>query len=375
MTQLRQRMTDDMTVRGLAENTKKSYLNSVAGLARHYRRRPDRISAPEVQDYLLHLHEQKGLTWQSCNCVRHGVRFLYRITLGLPDPHFYLPGAKTPSTLPRILNRDELVRLFTVTTNRKHRALLMTAYAAGLRASELGRLQLSDIDSERMCLRVDQGKGNKDRYVPLSPRLLDELRAYWRRHRPRHWLFPSDLRSRPMMTRAGPAHIYKAAKDKARIDKPGGIHTLRHCYATGLLEAGVELHVIQRRLGHSSIRSTMRYLHLAHDKTSATPSPLDLLADIPHIPSKFVEIVPLSHRQGNCIPYAAIRWHDFGNRPALGRPLGHFFRHPDTPLLSLSPRRRFPRPTPERVFVADHQSSSGFSGTGPSAPPPQPIGT
>ena len=99
------------------------------------------------------------------------------------------------------------------------------------------------------------------------------------------------------------------------------------------------------------------------------------LSDIPHMPSKFVEIVPLSHRQGNCIPYAAIRWHDFGNRPALGRPLGHFSRHPDTPLLSLSPRRRFPRPTPERVFVADHQSSSGFSGTGPSAPPPQPIGT
>ena len=100
-----------------------------------------------------------------------------------------------------------------------------------------------------------------------------------------------------------------------------------------------------------------------------------LLPDIPHIPSKFMEFVPLSHRQGNCIPYAAIRWHDFGNRPALGRPLGHFSRHPDTPLLSLSPRRRFPRPTPERVFVADHQSSSGFSGTGPSAPPPQPIGT
>ena len=284
MTPLRQRMTDDMTVRGLAENTKKSYLNSVAGLARHYRRSPDRISAPEVQHYLLHLHEQKGLTWQSCNCVRHGVRFLYRITLGLPDPHFYLPGAKTPSTLPQILNRDELVRLFTVTTNRKHRALLMTAYAAGLRASELGRLQLSDIDSERMCLRVDQGKGNKDRYVPLSPRLLDELREYWRRHHPRHWLFPSDLRSRPMMTRAGPAHIYKAAKDKAGIDKPGGIHTLRHCYATGLLEAGVELHVIQRRLGHSSIRSTMRYLHLAHDKTSvhAVPSgPVGVPADRP----------------------------------------------------------------------------------------------
>ena len=110
----------------------------------------------------------------------------------MPDPHFYLPGAKTPSTLPEILNHDELVRLFTVTTNPKHRSVLMTAYAAGLRASELGRLRLSDIDSQRMCLRIDQGKGNKDRYVPLSPRLLEQLREYWRRKRPEPWLFPSD---------------------------------------------------------------------------------------------------------------------------------------------------------------------------------------
>ena len=201
--------------------------------------------------------------------------FLYRITLGLPDPHFYLPGAKTPSTLPELLNHNELVRLFSVTTNRKHRALLMTAYAAGLRASELGRPRVSDIDSQRISLRVDQGKGNKDRDVPLSPRLLEELREYWRRARPGPWLFPSQLGGRPM-TRDGTAHAYHRAKKRAGIGKPGGIHTLRNCYATGLLEAGVELHVIQRRLGHSSIRSTTRYLHLAH-KTSATPSPLDLL--------------------------------------------------------------------------------------------------
>ena len=168
------------------------------------------------------------------------------------------------------------MRLFSVTTNLKHRALLMTAYAAGLRASELGRLKISDIDSQRMCVRVDQGKGNKDRYVPLSPRLLEELREYWRRVRPEHWLFPNQLLGRPL-SRDGAWHIYKTAKAKAGIAKPGGIHTLRHCYATGLLEAGVELHIIQRRLGHTSIRSTMRYLHLAHDKTSATPSPLDLL--------------------------------------------------------------------------------------------------
>ena len=276
MTPLRQRMVNDMTVRGLAENTKKSYLYSVSGLAGHYGRSPDRISAREVQDYLIYLHQQRGLSWKSCNCARHAMRFFYRITLGLPEPHFYLPGAKTPSTLPQLLNHDELVRLFRVTTNRKHRALLMTAYAAGLRASELGRLRISDIDSQRMCLRIDQGKGNKDRYVPLSPRLLEELREYWRRVRPERWLFPGQFLARPM-SRHGPSHVYSRAKDRARIDKPGGIHTLRHCYATGLLEAGVELHVIQRRLGHSSIRSTMRYLHLAHDKTSATPSPLDLL--------------------------------------------------------------------------------------------------
>jgi len=276
MTPLRQRMLNDMTVRGLAENTKKSYLSSVTGLARHYRRSPDQVSAQEVQDYLIHLHEERGLAWQSCNCARHGIRFFYRITLGLPEPHFYLPGAKTPSTLPEILNHEELLRLFTVTTNPKHRTLLMTAYAAGLRSSELTRLRVSDIDSGRMLLRVDQGKGNKDRYVPLSPRLLEQLRAYWRRTRPPHWLFPSPIAGRPL-SRHSPWDIYHRAKQKAGIEKSGGIHTLRHCYATGLLEAGVELPVIQRRLGHRSIRSTLRYLHLAQDKTSATPSPLDLL--------------------------------------------------------------------------------------------------
>ena len=276
MTRLRKRMIDDMTVRGLAENTIRLYLYSVSGLAHYYNRSPEEISAQEVQAYLLHLHEERGLTWQSCNCARQGIRFLYRITLGRPDPHFYVPGAKTPSVLPEILNHDELVRLFTVTRNVKHLAVLMTAYAAGLRASEICHLQVTDIDSGRMCLRVDQGKGNKDRYVPLSQRLLVQLRDYWRHQRPASWLFPSRYGDRPM-SRHGAGHIFHRAKEKAGITKSGGIHTLRHCYATGLLEAGVELPVIQRRLGHRSIRSTMRYLHLAHEKTSATPSPLDLL--------------------------------------------------------------------------------------------------
>ena len=278
MTPLRERMVNDMTVRGLAENTKKSYLNSVSRLAHHYGRSPERISAQEVQDYLIFLHDQRGLSWQSCNCARHGIRFLYRITLGLPEPHFYLPGAKTPSTLPHILNHDELVRLFGVTTNRKHRALLMTAYAAGLRrASSADYRSVISTHSGCACAstRARAARTATSHSRPGCWRSFASTGAA-SENVPSGWLFPNQLLGRPL-TRHGASHIYDRAKEKAGIDKPGGIHTLRHCYATGLLEAGVELHVIQRRLGHSSIRSTMRYLHLAHDKTTATPSPLDLL--------------------------------------------------------------------------------------------------
>lgn len=276
MTPLCQRVIHDLTVRGLAENTRKSYLRAVTGLARHYRRSPDELSAQEVQAYLVWLHEERHLSWKSCNTIRHGLRFFYRITLGRPEPHFYLPGAKEPSKLPEVLSHDELVRLFTVATNRKHRALLMTTYAAGLRASEVTRLKVTDIDSGRMCIRVEQGKGAKDRYLPLSPRLLVELREYWRRCRTPLWLFPGHPSDRPM-TRDGAAHIYATAKAKAGITKQGGIHTLRHAFATHLLEAGTEPADLQHLLGHSSIRSTMRYLHIAQSRTIATTSPLELL--------------------------------------------------------------------------------------------------
>lgn len=274
---LRQRMTNDLKVRGLAENTQKAYLLAVTSLARHYHRSPDKISAEEIQRYLIYLHDERHLCWQSCNAARHAIRFFYRITLQRPEAHFYIPGAKQPSKLPQILNDDELVRLFTVSTNPKHRAILMAAFAAGLRASELCQLKPGDIDSKRMCLRVDQGKGSKDRYVPLSMRLLDQLRDYWRQASPpAQWLFAGHSKDRPM-TRAGASWIYHTATKKAGIKKPGGIHTLRHNYATGLLEAGVELCVIQRRMGHRSISSTMRYLHIARDKGESTSSPLDLL--------------------------------------------------------------------------------------------------
>jgi site-specific recombinase XerD len=269
-------MINDLRVRNLAENTQKSYLQAVTGLAKYYRRSPDQLSPQEVQQYLIYLSQERHLSWCSCNTVRHGLRFFYCITLGWSAIYLYLPCAKEPSTLPEILSHEEIKRLLTVTSNRKQRTLLMTTYAAGLRASEVTHLKVTDIDSQRMCLRIEQGKGQRDRYIPLSPSLLAHLRDYWRRYRPPVWLFPGPWSERPM-SRHGATRIYHDAKDKARIQKSGGIHTLRHCFATHLLEAGTELAVIQRLMGHTSIRSTMRYLHIAQEHTAATRSPLDLL--------------------------------------------------------------------------------------------------
>jgi site-specific recombinase XerD len=276
MTPLRQKLIDDITVRGLSENTQISYVQSVMGLARHYRRSPDQLSPQEVQDYLLYLLKERGLSPISCNTVRYGLRFFYRITLGRPDPHLFVPGAKQPLTLPEVLSQEEVVRLFTVTTNRKHRALLMATYAAGLRVSEVTRLRVTDIDSQRRCLRIQQGKGQKDRYVPLSERLLHELRAYWHRYRPAPWLFPGQFADRPI-TRDGASDAFVKAKRKAGITKSGAIHLLRHSWATHMLEAGTDLIDIQRLMGHRSPRATLRYLHIAQDRKPATPSPLDLL--------------------------------------------------------------------------------------------------
>jgi len=277
MKPLRQKMLNDLLVRGLAENTQKSYLQAVTGLAVYYHRSPDQLCVQEVQDYLLHLSQERHLAWTSCNTIRHGLRFFYQITLDRPATQFYLPCAKEPSKLPQILSHEELVRLFTVATNDKHRSLLMTTYAAGLRASEVTQLRVTDIDSTRMCIRVEQGKGRKDRYVPLAPRLLVQLRDYWRVQRPPHWLFPGNRGNDQHMSRDGAWHIYVKARDRAGITKAGGLHLLRHCFATHLLEAGTELVVIQRLMGHTSIRSTIRYLHLAREHTAATTSPLELL--------------------------------------------------------------------------------------------------
>ena len=281
MTPLRQKMIDNMKLRGFAPNTQEAYVAAVAGLAKYYRESPDKLDTEKVQRYLLYLMEERKLSWNSCNVVAAGLRFFYTETLKWHPTAILIPSRKKRTQLPEILSRQELERLFVSTMNRKHRVMLMTAYGAGLRVSELVRMKVSDIDSQRMVIRVEQGKGNKDRYTILSQRLLTELRDYWKIYRPPTWLFPSKDQNQHVC-RETAQRIYYECKERAGITKGRGIHMLRHCFATHLLEAGVDLRTIQILMGHSSIRSTTVYLQLTSKKLSSTQSPLDLL-DVPPI--------------------------------------------------------------------------------------------
>ncbi len=284
MTELRVQMDNAMLVRGMAERTRESYLAAVARLARHYHRAPDRLSPQEVQAYLVHMLRDEHLAWSTCNIAVQAFRFLYHTTPGHPAPTFTIPGPKHRKTLPEILSPAEVRRLLESTSTRKQRAVLATTYAAGLRVSEVVRLQLRHIDAARMCLRIEQGKGGKDRDTLLSPRLLEELRAYWRQYRPTLWLFPARDGKRPMDVSTA-QKFYYAAKGRAGITKRGGIHALRHAFATHLLEAGTDLHTIQRLLGHGDLGTTMRYFHLARRTLLATPSPLEWLDQATPSPS------------------------------------------------------------------------------------------
>lgn len=274
---LREQMERAMVLRRLSLRTRESYAKAVAGLAKHYRRSPDLLTAAEIQRYLLHLIEERHLAHSSCLVALHGLRFFYHETLRRDEMQFAVPRARSPQRLPEILSRDEIKRLFAATTQFKHRVLLMTTYAAGLRVSEVCALKVSDIDSERMTIRVEQGKGAKDRYSLLSPRLLQVLRHYWQMDRPAVWLFPAvRCPDRPMSPHAA-QRVFYTARDVAKVTKRCGIHGLRHAFATHLLEGGTDIHTIQRLLGHSDIQTTMRYFHLAQQKIAATASPLELL--------------------------------------------------------------------------------------------------
>jgi integrase/recombinase XerD len=275
---LRDQMDKDMVLRGMSPRTRESYLHAVRGLAKHYRRRPDTLSEQDIQNYLLYLIEERKLAWSSCNLVVQALKFFYHTTLRRDRMTFVIPRRRAPSRLPELLSREEILALFDATPLPKHRLLLMTAYSAGVRVSELVHLKLSDIDSDRMTIRIAQGKGAKDRYTVLSEQLLTELRQYWKRERPGIWLFPAARTPDTPMAAETAQKVFYRAKQRAGITKRCGIHSLRHAFATHLLEGGTDLHRIQRLLGHGQLATTMRYFHLAQSQLMQTRSPLESLA-------------------------------------------------------------------------------------------------
>jgi integrase/recombinase XerD len=289
MTELRQRMLDAMILRGYAQRTQEAYIGAVALLARHYKVRPDALSEQQVQQYLLHLHVDLKRSASTVNQYGSAFRFFFGDVLGLQAQAFQIPMAAAPVRLPEILSREEISRLLAAARSPAAHAFLALAYSSGLRLSELRHLRVGDIDShsDRMCLRVQQGKGAKDRYVPLAPDALQLLRQWWRQARlssqPQQWLFPGQGEASQPVSDATPQKWYHAARAGAGITKQGGIHLLRHCYATHLLEAGVDLYTLSRWLGHNHVSTTSRYLHLARPDApdGARRDPCALLSALP----------------------------------------------------------------------------------------------
>jgi integrase/recombinase XerD len=284
MTPLRQRMIDDMRMRNLSPNTEAAYIRAVVAFAKHFGRSPEQLDSTHVREYLLLVARRKQ-SWSTYNVIRSALHFLYRVTLKKDWAPGEIVCAKTPRRLPVILSREEVRRLLAGIRSIKTRAMLTTLYATGLRVSELVHLKASDIDSQRMTIRVRQGKGQKDRYVMLSPKLLTLLREYWKQHRPGDFLFPGDDPARPLERRTVQFHCKMAAR-RAGVAKTVSPHTLRHAFATHLLEDGVDLLTIQALLGHRSIRTTAMYTYVSPEKVRATTSPLDSLeAALPATPS------------------------------------------------------------------------------------------
>lgn len=281
MTPLREKMINAMKLRNFSPKTQSAYINAVAGLAQYFKQSPDKINPEKIAQYLLHLQEERQLAWSSCNVAVCGLRFFYTKTLCRKAASLLIPPRKPQTQLPEILTLKELERLFTAARTLKHRVLLMTTYAAGLRVSEVVHLKVSHLDSERKMIRVEQGKGRKDRYTILSKRLLEALRLYWKMYRPKSWLFFSRDPERPM--HIGTAQkIYYQAKREAYLTKGRGIHTLRHCFATHLLEAGCDLRTIQILMGHGALSTTMLYLQVTQKRLNDLQSPFDLI-EIPRI--------------------------------------------------------------------------------------------
>ena len=266
-----------MELRNLAKNTQKYYLLAVTGLARYYQQSPDELSGEMIEDYLLYLKNVKGHAPGYCCCIVAGLRFFYKHVAQQEVPFVFRTNRKRRK-LPTVLTQEDIWRIINATNNLKHRLILMTTYSAGLRAFEVAALKPGNIDSTSMLIDVEKGKGGKQRYTILSVRLVEELRNYYREYRPQTYLFPSTFKRKKnqTLTYASVRCIYEKARKKAGVKKGAGIHTLRHSFATHLLEAGYDIRRIQVLMGHRRLSTTMIYLHVSRKTLSKIPSPLDL---------------------------------------------------------------------------------------------------
>ncbi len=269
------RMDEELRIRGYSANTRECYLRGVRRFVRHFMVPPDRLTPEHIRQYQLFLTRERHVSWTSFNQVVCALRFFYRQVLKKDWAVTQIPYQRTGHRLPEILSPQEVAALFQATPNLKHRALLMTMYAGGLRVAEVTHLRVTNIDSQRMVIRIEQGKGRKDRYVMLSPHLRTVLQQYWRAQRPTLLLFPGP-HGRPL-TRESVNRFFHRARRRAKITKPVTPYSLRHACATHLLEGGTNIRVIQTLLGHRSLRTTQRYTHVATTFLQDTQSPLDRL--------------------------------------------------------------------------------------------------
>jgi len=273
---LRRRMIEDMTIRNFDQRTQRSYIRSVRSCCRYCDRRPSELTFEDVRRYQLHL-TQCGLAPASVNGAMVALRFFFRVTLKRPEAVDYIPIVREPQRLPIVLTQEEVASLLEAAPGLKWRTALSVAYGAGLRASEVVGLKVGDIDSRRMRIRVEQGKGRRDRDALLSPHLLRALRDWWRQARPPVWLFPNRLTPFDHVTPKSLNRAFHDAARRAGISKPVSLHTLRHCFATHLLEQNVDVRVIQVLLGHKKLETTAVYTHIAAKTLDGIDSPLDLL--------------------------------------------------------------------------------------------------
>jgi site-specific recombinase XerD len=273
-------MEEDLRLKGYSPSTRRNYLLYCRRFAAHYRRSPRELGEEEIRRFLLHQIQIEQLSYDTYRQVRSALKFLYTVTLGRPWEVERIPFPKyRQRPLPNVPRADDLTALFSALHSLKYRAVLMTCYAAGLRISEACHLRVEDVDSCRMVLRVRQGKGAKERYTILSPRLLEMLRCYWRVEKPRDWLFPGATAAGHICAETV-RQVFRRARDQAGLSRRLTPHSLRHAFATHLLDAGTDLVLIQTLLGHRSIKTTSRYTHVSLQRIQKAVSPLEQLPPI-----------------------------------------------------------------------------------------------